>query len=144
MCTLYIGNAKYIVFSDLIVIHIIGTPIKTHLLQDFLFVCLFVFYFVTNQYKIIMNFKLVIHVTVFCMVIEYKLLTCEVTNRMLWSYGMDAHRRLSRSLTRPSTCYKAQYVHNVVSSLYQSRRVRVGLILLFVFMGLAPRNQSTF
>ncbi len=52
------------------------------------------------------------------MVIEYKLKdqrsftphACVANNRMLQSCGIDAQRCLSRLLTRPSTCYKAQYV----------------------------------
>ncbi len=63
-------------------------------------------------------------ITVFCMVIEsHKLqnqssFTCTCSkNRMLRNYGIDPHRRLSILLTRPSTCYKAQYVRNCKSSL---------------------------
>ena len=47
-----------------------------------------------------------------------------VKNRMLRNYGIDPHRRLSGLLTRPLTCYKAQYVCNLVSSLYQSRSLK--------------------
>ena len=49
------------------------------------------------------------------MVVQYKLQIKAVLhahvvkNLMLQNCGIDAHRRLSRLLTRPSTCYEAQY-----------------------------------
>ena len=42
---------------------------------------------------------------------------------MLQNCGIDAHRRLYRLLTRPWTCYGAQYVLHLVSPLNQNRTV---------------------
>ncbi len=84
------------------------------------------------------------------MVIEYKvqikavLQARVVKNRMLWNYGIDVHRRLSRLLTRSSRCYKAQYVPNLVSSLYQSRRALYVLILPILIYRISVMQSIDF
>ncbi len=76
--------------------------------------------------------------SVFHMVVEFKLeikaiLHARVVqNRMLQNCGIDAHRRLSKLLARSSTCYEAQYVRHLISSLYQNRKVLQVLILLLL------------
>ncbi len=53
--------------------------------------------------------------------VEYKLQiksvlhTRIVKNRMLQNCGIDAHKRLSRLMTRPSVCYETQYGGHLVS-----------------------------
>ncbi len=75
------------------------------------------------------------------MVIEYKLQNQSslrahvVKNRMLRNYGIDAHRRLSRQLTRPSTYYNAQYLFSLPSVLEQkSASLWFALILAIDFI----------
>ena len=53
-----------------------------------------------------------------------------VKNPMLQNGGINAHRRLSRLFTSPSTYYDAQYVRHLVSPLYQNRRVLISAITI--------------
>ncbi len=81
------------------------------------------------------------------MVIEYKLqnqssfaYTCSKKSHAAELDGIDAHRCLSRLLTRSLTCYKAQYVRNVYGRGDYDLALSVpgtlfGLILPIDFMG---------
>ncbi len=63
---------------------------------------------------------------------------------MLQNCGIDAHRHIYRLLTRPSTCYGAQYVRHLVSPLNQNRRVLSGLILLLFISGISAIRLKDF
>ena len=60
---------------------------------------------------------------------------------MLQNCGIDAHRRLSRLLTRLSTCYGAQYILHLVSPLYQNRRV-LSVLILKLLIGVITMELS--
>ncbi len=79
------------------------------------------------------------------MVVEYKsqiktVLHARVLKTlMLQNCWIDAHRRLSRLLKRPSTCYEAENVRQLVSPLFKRvlplfKRVLAILILLTLLL----------
>ena len=81
-------------------------------------------------------------------IVEYKLqyyMHAYYKNRMLQNCGIDAHRRLSRLLKRPSTCYEAQNVRHLVSPLNQNRRVlSPASFLLLLISGISAIRSIEF